>query len=75
LSATPLLYQSHYWEVKKLPDDLVLLASTEECAVQAMRHKECLIYGTQFHPEVHEEQHPDGRRLLTNFFRLIGMPG
>jgi GMP synthase (glutamine-hydrolysing) len=70
----PVFFESHYWEVKRLPDDFVLLASSAECEVQVMRHKECLLYGTEFHPEVYEEDnYPDGRTLLSNFFRLAGV--
>jgi GMP synthase (glutamine-hydrolysing) len=75
LGSTPVFFESHYWEVKQLPDDFLLLASTQECEVQIIRHKDCLIYGSQPHPEVHDDQYPDGRTLLTNFFRLAGVTG
>jgi GMP synthase (glutamine-hydrolysing) len=69
----PELYESHYWEVKRFPDDFVLLASTEEVEVQVMRHKECPLYGVESHPEVYDDDHPDGLTLLTNFFRIAGV--
>ena len=69
----PVFHESHYWEVKELPAELELLASTDECRVQAMRNTQAVIYGTQFHPEVHTDAYPDGRRLLTNFFRIAGI--
>jgi GMP synthase-like glutamine amidotransferase len=75
LDSKPVFFESHYWEVKQLPADFELLASTDECEVQVMRHKDCLIYGTQFHPEVHEDRYPDGRTLLTNFFEMAGVLG
>jgi hypothetical protein len=28
----------------------------------------------QFHPEWYSERHPDGRIILSNFFRLAGFP-
>lgn len=62
--------ESHYCEVKKLPSEFLLLASTEECLIQAMRHKEKIIYGTQFHPEGYTEFYPHGRLILQNFFRI-----
>lgn len=67
------VFESHYWEIKELPAEFELLASTDDCRVQVMRHKEHRIYGTQFHPEVHTPTQPDGRLLLANFFRLAGI--
>jgi GMP synthase-like glutamine amidotransferase len=41
--------------------------------VQVFRHKQQLIYGTQFHPEVNSAEHRDGRKLIGNFFRIAGL--
>lgn len=60
----------HYGEVNSLPKDLVLLASSRNCRVQAFRHRLKPLYGTQFHPEKKVEAYPDGSRILRNFFRL-----
>ena len=60
----------HYWEVKRLGPELVLLASSRECRVQTFRHRSKPIYGTQFHPEQSSDAYPDGTKVLTNFFRL-----
>jgi GMP synthase (glutamine-hydrolysing) len=73
LGDQPIFFESHYWEIKQVPDEFELLASTEECKVQTIRHKQFLIYGTQFHPEVNSAEHRDGRKLLANFFRLAGL--
>jgi GMP synthase-like glutamine amidotransferase len=73
LGSDPVFFESHYWEIKELPPEFELLASTEECPVQAMKHKDHLIYGTQFHPEVNSAEHRDGFRLLRNFFTLAGV--
>lgn len=62
--------QYHFWEVGTMPADFRSIARNENCAVQAMRHSMRPIYGVQFHPEFHDAEHPDGRRLLTNFFQL-----
>jgi len=62
--------EAHYCEVKTLPKGFVVLASTEECRVQAYRHTDRPLYGVQFHPEGYTEAYPDGRRLLENLFRL-----
>jgi GMP synthase (glutamine-hydrolysing) len=63
----------HTCEVKTLPPEFVLLASNENCRVQAMRHRSRLLYGTQFHPEAYVEAYPHGRTILRNFFRLAGL--
>ena len=59
------------------PSDLwspnLLLASTPECKVQAFKHPQRLVYGTQFHPEVNNDDHPHGRVIIGNFFRLAGL--
>lgn len=63
----------HAFEVTVLPDCFDVLASTDECRVQAVRHKTKLMYGTQFHPEDFKPDHPDGEVMLRNFFRLAGL--
>ncbi len=70
LGQEPVFFESHYWEIKALHPAFELLASTKDCRVQAMRHRQLPIYGVQFHPEVNMADHEDGRRLLKNFFRL-----
>ena len=72
LGSPPLVYESHYCEIKRLPPGWELLASTKECAVQAMRHPSRSLYGVQFHPEDYSDRFPDGQRLLSNFFGLVG---
>ncbi|MFA4030321.1 MAG: hypothetical protein GDYSWBUE_001980 [Candidatus Fervidibacterota bacterium] len=69
------VYESHYCEVKKLPPDFVLLASTNECRIQAMRHKSRIIYGTQFHPEWYNDAYPHGKIILKNFLKIAGIFG
>jgi len=60
----------HFCEVKKLGPELELLASTRDCRVQAFRHRDKPVYGTQFHPESATDTYPDGRKVLKNFFAL-----
>ena len=62
--------EAHYCEVKTLPQNFELLASTDECRVQAMKHKSRMIYGTQFHPEAYTETYQHGKGILENFFRM-----
>ncbi|HZP84541.1 MAG TPA: hypothetical protein VFB21_23100 [Chthonomonadaceae bacterium] len=68
--AAPILYESHYCEIKTLPQGFQLLASTPECRIQAMRHLHRTLYGLQCHPEGYSERFADGQRVLQNFFRL-----
>lgn len=63
----------HAFEVKKLPPEFELLASSDECRIQAMKHKTKRMYGTQFHPEHFDDQHPDGERIVANFFTIAGL--
>ena len=67
----PVFFQDHYWEVKKLPAEFVSLASSPLCPVQAIAHRTLPLFGTQFHPEKYDAQHPDGRQVIANFFAHI----
>jgi GMP synthase-like glutamine amidotransferase len=74
MSNSPVFYELHGGEVKRPPDSFSVLAATPLCPVQAVAHKDMALFGTQFHPECYDAQHPDGRRLLENFFSLAGLP-
>lgn len=50
-----------------LPNDFVLLASTNDCANAVMRHKTKNIYGLQFHPELS----PVGTTVIRNFIDKV----
>lgn len=69
----PVVMESHYWEVKALPEGFRLLASTPWCRIQVMQHTQIPVYGTQGHPEAYTPEHPDGRRLIHNFARATGI--
>lgn len=71
LGSAPIFFESHYWEIKEVPEGFDLLASTENVRVQAIKHKQYPIYGTQFHPEASSAEHRDGFRLLQNFFSSV----
>lgn len=70
LGQQAVVFQLHSWMVDSIPKGFRLLAESELCKVQAIAHEEAPLYGTQFHPENYDEAHPDGRRILENFFRL-----
>jgi GMP synthase-like glutamine amidotransferase len=75
LSDVMRVHEAHRDEVKDLGPDLVLLASSDNCRVQAYVHRSRPIYGTQFHPEQATQSYPDGFRILRNFFRIAKSRG
>jgi GMP synthase-like glutamine amidotransferase len=64
------VYKHHAWEIVRLPDDFRVLARSDECAVEAVAAPERGWWGTQFHPEEFDPEHPAGERVLQNFFEL-----
>jgi GMP synthase (glutamine-hydrolysing) len=64
------VWESHCEEVKALPPDFVGIASNSTSAIQAMQHTSRPLFGVQFHPELFDEEHLDGRRILSNFLSL-----
>lgn len=51
-----------------LPDELKVIAQTEDGEVMAVEHKTYPVYGVQFHPE--SILTPEGRKILENFFQI-----
>jgi GMP synthase (glutamine-hydrolysing) len=72
LADAAVVEQRHFWELKAVPQGFERLAGSPACPIQAIRHRVLPLYGVQFHPERFSERHPDGRVILTNFFRLAG---
>ena len=70
LPATVTVWHSHCDAVKQLPDGFRCTASNETCAIQAMQEKGRRVCGVQFHPELFDEDHPEGRRIVENFLAL-----
>lgn len=64
------VYEHHGDEIAELPDDFRVLARSPACAVEAIEHRERRWWGTQFHPEAFDDDHPAGERILRNFFQL-----
>jgi len=59
---------SHFDEVEKVPKEFEILAHSEECKVEGMKHKSKHIFGVQFHPEVWHTE--NGEAILGNFLSL-----
>ncbi len=62
-------WESHNDEVVKPPDGFQVLARSENCAVQAVRHMDREIFGVQFHPEVYHTTR--GVEVFRNFLRVV----
>ncbi|MBM4240259.1 MAG: GMP synthase subunit A [Euryarchaeota archaeon] len=62
------VWASHKDEVKKLPEDFKILASSSICEIEAMKHNKKPIYGVQFHPEVFHTE--NGPKVFENFFEV-----
>jgi GMP synthase (glutamine-hydrolysing) len=63
-----IVWESHNDEVKVLPKVFERLAHSDNCKVQAYRHKKKPYFATQFHPEV--EQTENGYEVFKNFLEI-----
>ena len=70
LPAEITVWHSHCDEVKALPKGFRRTASNATCAIQAMEHTDLPLFGVQFHPELFDEEHPQGRKILENFLDM-----
>ena len=62
------VWASHKDEVVTLPENFEILANSDKCDIEAMKHEDKNIYGIQFHPEV---QHtPRGGEIFENFNKI-----
>jgi GMP synthase (glutamine-hydrolysing) len=64
------VFQDHDDEIVVLPDGFRVLASSTDCAVQAIADPERRWWGTQFHPEEFRREDPAGEQILRTFFAL-----
>ncbi len=62
------VWSSHKDEVKTIPEDFEILASSNLCDVESFKHKDKEVYGIQFHPEVHHT--PKGSIIFENFYKI-----
>jgi len=60
------VFESHAFEISKLPSVLVPLANSKNCKYEIIQYEKKSIFGTQFHPEMS----PDGNDLIKKFCLL-----
>ncbi len=60
------VFESHGFEISKLPSALVPLAESKHCKYEIIQYEKKLIFGTQFHPEMSQ----DGHNLIEKFCSL-----
>lgn len=65
------LAQSHRDCLTDIPKNLVRLAESETCAIEAVKHRNRPIYGIQAHIERVSNKYPFGHRILENFFYKV----
>jgi GMP synthase-like glutamine amidotransferase len=73
LGPAPVVYMHHAEDVTAVPEEVVVLARSRGCAVEAIAAPDRRWWGTQFHPECFSGEHPEGARVLSNFFALAGL--
>ncbi len=62
-------WESHKDEVVSVPSGFRVLARSENCAIQAIRHEKKDVFGVQFHPEVNHT--PKGVDVFKNFLSIV----
>jgi GMP synthase (glutamine-hydrolysing) len=63
-------WESHNDEIKKLGNDFINLAHSENCKFQAFKYLKKPFYGVQFHPEVEHTEF--GYDIFKNFLKVCG---
>ena len=70
LPSEAVVFHDHDDEVVAVPADFRVLASSADCAVQAIADPVRRWWGTQFHPEEFRPEDPAGEQILRTFFAL-----
>ncbi len=60
------VFESHGFEISKLPSVLVPLAESKNCKYEIIQYEKKPIFGTQFHPEMSQ----NGHELIEKFCSL-----
>ena len=63
------VWASHNDEVKTVPKDFIVTASSPSCKVEAVRHVSRPLYAVQYHPEVEHSEY--GEELFQNFLDIV----
>ena len=63
-------YHSLSVQESTLPEELEVTARSDDGEIMAVRHREYLIYGLQFHPE--SVMTPEGSAMIRNFLEAAG---
>jgi GMP synthase (glutamine-hydrolysing) len=63
-----IVWESHNDEISELPNNFEVLARSENCDNQAMKHKDKPFYGLQFHPEVEHTEY--GEQIFKNLVKI-----
>ena len=61
-----LVFESHNFEISKLPKELIGIGESSNCKYEIIMHGTKPIFGTQFHPEMSQ----DGNNLIEKFCML-----
>lgn len=61
-------YHSLIADIDTIPEELVVLSEDDGGEVMAVRHRDCSVYGLQFHPE--SILTPEGGKIIDNFLNL-----
>jgi GMP synthase-like glutamine amidotransferase len=67
------VFQDHSDEVTALPPSFRVLATSGAGTIEAIAAEDRPWWGTQFHPEAWDDEHPAGRRVLERFAELAGL--
>jgi len=73
LDEEPIMRHAHSWELKSVPEGFKVYAATDVSPIQMIVHQDLPIVGAQFHPEYYTAEHPAGRTLIENFFKMAGI--
>lgn len=68
LGNSPVVFQSHYWQLNDVPAGFITCASSPSSPIQAIARRDRPVFGVQFHPERYDDTHRDGETVLRNFF-------
>ncbi len=63
------VFESHRWVVSNTVDVLIPLADSKD-GIEVVKHKNKLIYGFQFHPEMFPNQ-TQGDEIFANFIKIV----